>query len=114
MFSFFNSLTNITANHQRNVSTKDANGGDVAAWTTINADIKVAIGSIDTELREDYARRDIQVTHEVICLSDLDAKPRDRIKVGSDYYVVMGLAPEENSGIFAHPIYTMHCQRRHN
>lgn len=111
-FGSIKALLDKTGNHQRNNPTADSQGGDVAAWSTINAGVKMAIWPAESNVANDYLRRDIVVNFSICTDVDLAARPSDRIVVGSDYYIVMGLEPYSNFGLVPHPIYIMHCQKR--
>lgn len=100
------------ATHQRNVTTKDANGGDVAAWSTIASDVPVSVEGIDTELRNDYAQRRIVVTHGIITDSDIGVRAQDRLVINGVNYVVHGLDPAGNSHFANYVSYMMHCQQQ--
>lgn len=113
MRSRIRALLDQTGTHERNSPTKTTSGADTAAWSTVNANVPIAIWPIDTQVANDFSRRDIVVTDSVCTDSDIGARPADRITVGSDYYIVKGLEPYSNTKLMAGAkVYVMHCEKR--
>jgi hypothetical protein len=100
--------------HQRNAPTKDANGGDVAAWTTVASGLRCAIWPVQEvpELAQAFQRRDILVSHVLAFSSNIGAKASDRLVNGTDYYVVEGVENYSNIGVLGHPVYCVGANLR--
>ena len=79
---------------------RDDSEGPQREWHAQSADTKAAIWPASQETRDDYARRDIVVTHSIVTAMDLAARPGDRIVRTDDtarYYVVVGIQDYDNS-----------------
>jgi hypothetical protein len=100
--------------HQRNAPTKDANGGDVANWSTVATGLRCAIWPVQEvpELAQAFARRDILVSHIMAFAADIGAKSSDRIVKGTDYYVVESVENYSNSRVMSQPVYCVGANLR--
>lgn len=112
--NLFRALMRERVTHQRNAPTKDANGGDVAAWATVATGLRCAIWPVQEvpELAQAFARRDILVSHIIAFASNLGAKASDRIVNGTDYYVVESVENYSNTGVMGHPVYCVGANLR--
>lgn len=108
----FRQLLDKTLTHQRNAPTADPNGGEIPGFATVTSNVRCAVWPIESNKAEDYARRDILVTHAVCADVDLGAKAEDIMLIGGDTYIVQGLEPYSNTGILSRPLYVMHCELR--
>ena len=78
---------------------RDNSEGPQREWHAQSAQVRAAIWPATQETRDDYARRDIVVTHSIVTAIDLVARPGDRIVKTDDtarYYVVVGIQDYDN------------------
>lgn len=105
-------LLDKTADHQRAVSSDDGSLGTVRTWSTIVSGFPCAIWPAGGIIARDFYKREIIGDHLVATDRDLAVKPKDRLLIDGDYYLVNGFQNFSNAGVSAEVVYLVDCSKR--
>lgn len=87
------SMLRTTVTHQRNTTTKDASGGEVASFATVTADIPCDIQPASSNTVFRYSQKNILVSHSIYLAADISPKGQDQFISGSRVFMFRGYRP---------------------
>lgn len=80
-----------TVNIERATTAEDDLGGRTEHWIVFKSDLAAWVQPASTRTIEQYAARDIEITHRAYFSSDPSVELGDRIVFDSRYFLVMGI-----------------------